>query len=215
MRGEMTLSAAMHQLQTTGRVQLPGEAAWSSRLLRGLTLVLVVLIGLVGVGALVVGLVAIATGAVEVTVATIIGLVTVVGMMAGLMILVLSWRRSLRGYADTERSPVVLEAAGLTLRGIGPIPWWDFGPAEHRMVPAEHDSGYTRRAVMGLTQSGFHTVNVLMPEHLRPRIGPVHGPFWNRRREWLHVPGVAGLGEGEVMDLINTARAMHTAPRRW
>lgn len=214
MLEEMTLSGAMHQLHTTGRVQLPGEAAWSSRLLRGLTLVLVVLIGLVGVGALVVGLVVITTGAVEVTAATVIGLVMVVGMMAGLMILVLSWRRSLRGHADTERSPVVLEAPGLTLRGIGPIPWWDFGPAEHRMVPAEHDSGYTRRAVMGLTPSGFHTVNVLTPEHLRPRIGPAHGPIWNKRREWLYVPGVAGLREGEVMDLINSARTMYTAPRR-
>lgn len=212
--GETTLPGAMHELHTTGRVQLPGEPAWSSRLLRGLTLVLVILIGLVEVGALVVGLAVIATGAVKVTAATLIGLVMVVGMLAGLMVLVLAWLRSLRGYANTESSPVVLEAAGLTLRGIGPIPWWDFGPAEHRMVPAEHDSGYTRRAVMGLTQSGFHTVNVLMPEHLRSRIGPAHGPLWNKRREWLHVPGVAGLAEGEVMDLTNAARAIHTAPRR-
>ncbi len=203
------MQGTLQQLRTTGMVRLPGTPARTSRLLRGLTLVLVVLIGLVGIGGLGFGVVAIATGAVEVTAATIMGMVMVLAMMAGLMALVLWWRRSLGRYAQVENLPLVIDASGLTLRGIGPIPWWDFGPAEHRMVPAEHDDGYTRRAVMTLTRSGFHNVNVALPEHLRSRISPAHGPFWNKRHDWIYVPGVAGLGEGEVMDLINTARAMY------
>lgn len=203
------MQGTLQQLRTTGMVRLPGTPARTSRLLRGLTLVLVVLIGLVGIGGLGFGVVAIATGAVEVTAATIMGMVMVLAMMAGLMALVLWWRRSLGRYAQVENLPLVIDASGLTLRGIGPIPWWDFGPAEHRMVPAEHDDGYTRRAVMTLTRSGFHNVNVVLPEHLRSRISPAHGPFWNKRHDWIYVPGVAGLGEGEVMDLINTARAMY------
>ena len=205
------MQGALQQLRTTGMVRLPGSPAWTSRLLRGLTLVLAGLIGLVAVGGLVVGVVVIATGAVEVTAATIVGMVMVLAMLAALMALVLWWRRSLNRYAQVEHLPVVLDASGLTLRGVGPIPWWDFGPAEHRMVPSEHSDGYTRRAVMVLTRSGFHNVNVALPEQLRSRICPAHGPFWNKRHEWIYVPGVAGLGEGEVMDLINTARAMHSS----
>ncbi len=205
------MQGALQQLRATGRVRLHGHPAWTSRLLRGLTLVLVGLIALVAVGGLAFGVVVIATGAVEVTAATILGLAMALAMLTLLMALVLWWRRSLNRYAQVELLPVVLDASGLTLRGVGPIPWWDFWPAEHRMVPAEHDSGYTRRAVMLLTPSGFHNVNVGLPEHLRSRISPAHGPFWNKRHEWIYVPGVAGLGEGEVMGLINTARAMYTA----
>src|SRR5699024_12538047 len=49
-------------------------------------------------------------------------------------------------FRDTERQPVLLEPRGLTLRGIGPIPWADFGPAEKKMVPAERNEGYALRS---------------------------------------------------------------------
>lgn len=212
MQGTVTQQWAMRELHVTGRVQLPGRPALWSRVTRGLTLVLLLLIGVAGCAGLVGMLAAAVNGSVRITAITVMSMIMVAAMLAGMVALVLWWRRSLSRYAEVERSPVVLEASGLTLRTIGPIPWWDFGPAEYRMVPAEHNSGYTRRAVMRLTPSGFHGVNVLLPAHLRSRVSPVHGPIWNRRHEWIYVPGVDGLSQREVMDLINAARALFMSP---
>lgn len=42
--------------------------------------------------------------------------------------------RLMRDRLSAETEPVVLDAQGITLRDIGPIPWGDVGPPERRLV---------------------------------------------------------------------------------
>ena len=105
-----------------------------------------------------------------------------------------------------------MDGYGLTLRGLGPIPWADFGPAEHRMVQAAHDSGYTRRAILPLTPTGMVNVNERLTAEQKKVVGPATGSLWNRqRRQYIAVPGVLGLRQVEVMHLINVGHEMYPA----
>lgn len=179
---------------------------WSSAM-RWLFLVLLALVALLAVGGLVAIPFALASGA-EVTAATVLGFFGVYAMLAVMATLIgVGYRRQKR-YRAVERQDVVLEAGGITLRGVGPIPWRDFGPAQHRMVRNEHSDGLVRRAVMPLTASGFAGVNQRLAPALRVRISPATGPFWNRTHRHIYVPGVEGMRQGEVMWLINAAHQM-------
>lgn len=198
----------MHALHQTGRLRLQGApAVWSS----GILVLLRIVMGLViflAVG----GLVAVVSVAFLVEnppwFGMIFGFISGLGMMAVLFFLIRLGMQRQEQFRETEREPVLLEPAGLTLRGIGPIPWRDFGPAVKRMVPAEKDSGYTLRAVMELTNSGMFNVNERTPPELRERISPVMGPMWNRHHRYIYVPGVEGLQQSDVIELINMAHRM-------
>lgn len=197
---------ALRAVQESGKVTLPGEPAVWSSMLRWLFRVLMGLVGLLAVGGLVFVLIALASG-IRMTAATILGVVMVYAMLAaGMALLIVGLRKHSRT-REKERHDVTIDAQGMTLRGIGPIPWEDFGSAEHRMVRPKHDSGWVRRAVMPLTASGLLNVNERMRADLRDRIGPAEGPFWNRHHRWIYVPGVEGLRQAEVMELINTAHS--------
>lgn len=194
---------ALTSLPTTDVARMPGQPAGWSRVTKWLFLALIGIVSLLPV--VVVVLSVVMWDEVEVTVATILGLVGVLVMAAGLLTLVVfGYRRHVR-FCEVERQDVTLEAHGLTLRGVGPIPWQDFGPAQHRMVRSEHGSGYVRRAVMPLTPSGLVTVNECTLQSVRGRISPATGPFWNRHHRWIYVPRVEGMRQNEVMQLINTA----------
>lgn len=209
---DVTTHQALSTLHATGRITLPGApAAWSSTLLV-LFFVLMGLIGLVTLG-VVVGLpIAVAAG-VDVTVFTVFGLLGVLGAFAALMLLLRHGVRAQKAYRDQERQNVTIDAKGLTLRGVGPVPWADFGTAEYRMVPAERNSGRVRRAVMELTDSGKAAVNQHLHPALRKRLSPPIGPMWNRHHRYIYLPGIAGMSEKDVMYLINTARGMIGVPR--
>lgn len=208
------MTSALHQLHNAGRVHLRGRpAAWSNAL-RILLMVLIGLIGVLVVGAPILLVTLAVTGRASITAGTVVSALAAIVMLALLgAVVVLVYRRHSR-LRDVECSPVVLEPRGITLRGIGPIPWHDFGAAQHRMVRAEHDTGYVRRAVMELTPSGFFAVNEQLPESLRDRISPATGPAWIRQRHCIYVPGVDGLRQREVMDLINRAHWMFTSFRQ-
>lgn len=196
---------------------MPGRPAGWSKARRWLFLVLIGLVSLVGLGAAIALGLVLSGESLRVTGATISGIISVYAMLfGGLALLITTYRRQLE-FADLEREEVRLETRGMTLRGIGPIPWQDFEPARSMMVRAEHSGSYTLRAVMPLTQLGLVNVNQRMPRQLRGRISPAVGPFWSRRHRWLYVPGVEGMPEGAVMELINTAHWMfgqtvHTHP---
>ena len=143
----------------------------------------------------------------------IFGYITSLGLITGLFFLIRHGMRRQEQFRDTERQPVVLEPRGLTLRGIGPIPWADFGPAVKKMVPAERDEGYALRAVMPLSTSGLFNVNERTPHKMRDRISPAMGPFWNRHHRYIYVPGIEGLNQSEVMYLINVAHELHARIR--
>ena len=207
------IDEALARLQAAGSVMLAGKpATWSSglRVLMIILLVLVVLVGLGSIGGIPF---AIAAG-LQVGPGTIFGVVGVGGMiLLGIVLLRIGIRNQQR-HRVTEREPIVIEQRGLTLRGVGPIPWSDFGHAEHRMVPAERDSGYVRRAVMELTPVGMANVNERLPRNLRERISPKMGPIWNQHHRYVYVPAAEGLSQREVMHLINAAREMFLAPPR-
>lgn len=206
---------ALTSLQTTGVVTMPGRPAGWSRLTKWLFLVLIGLVSLLPTVALV--LVVVTWGQVESTAATVLGLIAVLVMTAVLAMLVILGHRRHARFSEVERQDVTLDTRGLTLRGVGPIPWRDFGPAQHRMVRSEYSDGFVRRAVMPLTPSGFATVNERTPQSVRRLICPATGPFWNRRHRWIYVPGVEGMRQAEVMQVINTAHGMFAdrpAPER-
>lgn len=199
------MQQAMTSLHQTGRVSLPGAPAFWSKVIGVLFKILLGLIGFLVIGALVIVLVMVVNGALPGS-AALFGTFGAVVLLGGLGALVRSWHRKQNAYRDIEHQPVIMDPRGLTFRGIGPVPWTDFGIAEHRMVPAERDSGWTRRAVMELTQKGLFNVNERTPRALRKRISPPMGPVWNRHHRYIYVPGVDGLKQREVMELINRAR---------
>lgn len=203
-------SQAWDTLQATGRICLEGEPASWSKALKSLVIVLLGLIGLLAVGVFVGFPVLIFTG-MEVSAGSVFGFLGCLAMLTAMGSLVLHWHRVRNRYREVESLPVILDANGLTLRGVGPIPWQDFGLAEHQMVRAEHDSSYTRRAVMPLTAAGYHNVNQLLAYELRPRVSPATGSIRNRHHPNIYVPGVAGMKTSEVMWLINSARSLFTA----
>lgn len=198
----------MHTLHYTGRLRLEGEPALWSKSTMVLSRILMGLITLVAVGAF------IAVVAVGIFVENppwggmVFGFIGCLGMMTILFLWIRHTVRRRSRYQDTERQPVVFEPQGLTMRGVGPIPWVDFGPAERRMVPAEHDDGFTLRAVMELTPSGMFNVNERTPPEMRELISPAMGPIWNRHHRYIYVPGVDGFRQAEVIELINMAHRM-------
>ena len=207
VRVSSAVNAAWATLQGTGRVSLPGEPAVWSGAMRWLFLVLLTLIGVLAVGGLVAVPFALASG-IDVTVATVLGFLGVYAMLTVAAVLLNRGYRRQKRYLTVERRAVVLDAHGITLRGVGPIPWRDFGLAQHLMVRNEHSDGWVRRAVMPLTASGFAVVNQRLAPALRERISPPTGPFWNRTHRHIYVPGVEEMGQGEVMWLINAAHQM-------
>lgn len=202
----MTYERALASLQSTGAVRVKGQPAPWSRATRAL---LRVLIGFECVLPVVlVVLLVVFWDEVGMGVGTLFGFIGVLVMVAGMLALtVFGYRRQGR-FAGIERQDVTLEQGGLTLRGIGPIPWQDFAPAEYRSVRSEHGSNFVQRAVMPLMPSGLVMVNERTPQALRTRISPATGPIWNHQHLWIYVPGVEGMQQHEVMQLINVAHRM-------
>src|SRR5690606_35032543 len=146
--------AAWSALRQTGQVTLRGEPATWSRVTRWLFVVLGGLVGLLALAPVVV-IPLVLLGGAEISLGIVFGVFGVYAMLTGLgVVLVLGYRRQAR-YLALERQRVILDARGLTLRGVGPIPWHDVGPAEHRLVRNENSDGFVRRAVMPLTASGL------------------------------------------------------------
>lgn len=201
------MQQTMNDLHNTGYVSLPGAPARWSNLTGVLAKVLLGLIGVVAIGGVVVVLIMVINGTFPGG-AALFGVFGVLVMLGGLGTLVWLWNRRQNSYRDLERQPVIMEPRGLTLRGIGPIPWTDFGIAERRWVPAEQDDGWVRRSVMELTQQGFFNVNERTAPEMRRRISPPIGPVWNKHHRFVYVPGVEGLEQHEVMDLINAAHGL-------
>jgi hypothetical protein len=112
--------------------------------------------------------------------------------------------RSMNRARTSEAFDVVLAPNGLTLRGVGPIPWTHFAPAQMKLVMSEHGGGgYKRRAVMPLTEAGIATVNGALAPELRERLFYATGPAWDRLTRYIAVPGIQGMNTKESMALLN------------
>lgn len=202
----MSFDEALAQLHRSGSVTLNGAPAGWSRVTRVLFIVLMVLIAILIVGAVIGVIVGGLSGVPLMPMG--IGAVTGIGLFVGMFFLVRAGHRSKRRYLEIEREPVILDPRGITLRGVGPIPWAHFGPAGRIMVPAEHSSGRILRAVMSLTPPGLEAVNHHLHPDLRERVSPSVGTFWRHHHDYVYVPGVEGMSEGEVIQIINAAHQM-------
>src|SRR5699024_7857409 len=122
-----TLQQAMETLQRKGSVRISrAPADWAKTLVVQFRIVMGVVILLAGGGLV---------GVISVSIVAdnppwfgmIFGYITSLGLINGLFFLIRHGMRRQEQFRDTERQPVLLEPRGLTLRGIGPIPWADFG----------------------------------------------------------------------------------------
>ncbi|MGO2112631.1 MAG: hypothetical protein ACTH31_13565, partial [Pseudoclavibacter sp.] len=110
------------------------------------------------------------------------------------------WRRNV----DAERIPVVLDAAGVRVRGIGPVPWHDLEPPRRHRVLTRSDVG-GMLPVMPLTPPGRTRANA-QPGGQALLIGPI--PYLQFQVNDLVLPGISGYTEDEVLALFAAAHAM-------
>lgn len=198
-----TMNFALQSLHQSGRVVLPGAPAVYPDTARGWIIVVLMFVSLLPLGLLLLAvLLAIATDSL------IAGIVTFGFLVLGpfTFAAVVWWRyfRWRRKYAELpEQVPVTMDPNGLTMRGVGPIAWSDFGPAMHKLLPAEFGHGLSASAVLPLTDRGIVMMNQHMPPDLSQRVTPIRVAGGHSR--YLEVPGIQGLSQREVMDLINAA----------
>lgn len=185
---------------------LPGAASAPMRLQRLLSWALVAVVG----GGMAIMVVVVAISMVDGTIAPGTGLAVIIGGVALAIVFITGltlWFRRMRTGAVQEHEPVVLDSTGLTMNGVGPIPWEDFEPAGSALVPAEFNSGRTLRTVMMLTPSGRERMNTLLPRELRQRIAPARDTLSGPGvATYLRLPGVRGMGGRDVKGIINSAR---------
>lgn len=132
-------------------------------------------------------------------------------VIAGLALLIPAFvLRSMNRARAVDTFDVILAPNGLTLRGVGPIPWTHFESARKKMVLTKHGSGnYNSRAVMPLTEAGLATVNGPLHPELRDRLFYATGPAWNFLYRYIAVPGLQGMSTKESMALLNLAHHMY------
>ncbi|GGA74630.1 hypothetical protein GCM10011490_26660 [Pseudoclavibacter endophyticus] len=196
---------ARRELLSRGAVTLPGAPPGWSTLLHVLIWLLLAMTVVVAIGLPIGLVVAIANG---VAVHPIAFAAPLGGV--GLVALVIVLLRSHRRFREAQRMAVTFAPQGLTVRGIGPIPWHDVYPPSHQLVPSQYDSGYERRAVMPLTASGLQNVSRLAPAH-RKLLGPTSGGLLTggQRTESIHVPSAAAMGTEEMMRLCALAHQLY------
>lgn len=106
--------------------------------------------------------------------------------------------RMMRGRLLSEHDPVVLSAHGISLRGIGPIPWSHLEPPRRTRVPVKNDIGGDC-LVMTFTPDGHAFANQ-RPGWWSNRIGPK--PYLRFDIPHLLLPGIKGLSDEDVMELF-------------
>ena len=203
-----SLDHALTQLQASGRVSLPGKRSTRTRVLTVLFSILIGLTALITVGMIGFGIYVMSTG----VFVNPIGLGAPVMSGVGCFVLIMVLRKQRRASA-AELLNITLEPAGITMRGIGPIPWHEVAPPTFAMVRAQYDSAFERRAVLPLTAVGITNVNRLLPPDTRRALGPRTGGLLTggARTEALYVPAADGLSTDDTMHLFATAHQMFAA----
>lgn len=142
------------------------------------------------------------------TVGAGMALVGVVGLLGGVAL-----RRSNRRAPGTRW---VVDARGITIEGIGPIPWGDLEPTAHRLEPSPYNEGLQRALVMPLSPWGEQRAQSLGPEARRilnasTRARPITGP---RPLRSLRVNAMKDMPARDFAVFLDRARA-HFSPRRF
>lgn len=192
---------ARQQLDRLGAVALPGTtSAATHRWLAGRRTLGRVCggIGVVGGICAVVGVAAREVGAWSLLLPLGLFLVFFGVVTVGLAVLS---RRLIGDRLRAEHRPVVLDETGISLRGIGPIPWRDVEPPEIRRIWVRHDIG-GRCALMELTPPGHRRVNS-PPGPWTAMVGP--RPYLRVDVPYLLLPGIDGFSEDETVELFRVA----------
>lgn len=197
------LNSTLQGLDAHGAVTLPGRASEPlSRWLRTRSRAIRVAFGVGGAGVLLIVLGVLLRNVGLWALLIIVGaLPTVLGTLVGLILIATGrlWADRIRA----EELPVRLDASGVSLRGIGPIPWADLRVPEHRWVPVKNDIG-GQCTVMPLTPQAQARVSA-QPGHWQVRVGPK--PYLRLVPPFLLLPGVEGLSEDEVVHLFRFAHS--------
>lgn len=194
---------AISRLHAHCEVELPGAIGEGHRRWRRKSIVAAIAfgaVGLLGVLAIVIGL------AYRERVGGLVifgGFMALVGLPAAILmsLLPLLWR----GQFKMHLHPVRISRDGIWLRGIGPVPWSDVAPPTYVRVMTKNEPG-GRLAVMPFTPAGFARANHDVPTRMRPRLGP--RVYLTTQFRYLLVPGVAGMTEHEVMQVLAEAHRM-------
>lgn len=197
---------AQHELLTRGAITLPGAPSGWSNVVNVLLYVLLGLAILIAIG-LPVGLVVMVANGADVLPG---GLLAIPGAFVPLLLVWFLRRGFRRSLNAQRRNPVILAPQGLTVRGIGPIPWHQLNPPTMEMVPAQFDSGYERRAVMMLTRSGMQGVASVPPAQ-RKVLGPATGGLLTggQRTTAVYLPSAQGISGSEMMRLCTLAHQLY------
>lgn len=208
----LTLPEALRRLAMDGRVELPGRRSdlttrWL-RTHRGRQLRLVPLL-VIGFAAAVVGVTAEWSIMSGILGYTGLGLAFVV-LLRMMFIQGATGRWEYYARRGAEKTPVVVDPAGIILRGVGPLPWSFVMRPERRLNAAKYDiSGDS--IVMPLTPAGYAYVQAQAP-WWRRRVGTI--PDLNHDVTVLLLPGIAGLTEVETAHLFATAHEKFGRMRR-
>lgn len=127
------------------------------------------------------------------------GAVPLVAMLGGLWFWLGRQRRD-------ESRPLVVAAAGLTVKGVGPVPWAHLLPPEVQWRQAEHDSSFRRLPVMPFTALGFAHLQSNVPAGQR-RLLCGRDSRWGIQPAVVRLPPVRGVGRDELVALLAEAHA--------
>ncbi|MEH0974575.1 hypothetical protein V6U77_25925 [Micromonospora sp. CPCC 205546] len=196
------LAWALQQLHVHGAVSLPGRRSDPViRWLKRRRLFIGISLGIMGLGVLVliagIALRQVGVWALGIPIGAFLVFVGVVYLGVVLMT-----GRLMGGRVRAETQPVVIDATGIILRGIGPIPWSDVAPPERRRIPVKNDIGGLC-TVMPLTEQGHARVNSQLGWWTN-LVGPK--PYLRWDLPYLLLPGIDGLSEDETVHLFRIAR---------
>lgn len=194
------VSSALHTLRTSGRVTLPGRIGDPHlRMRRRLTTVAIV-VAIICAAGLIVLLMGILLRA-----ALLIGIgapFVFIGLVFTVVTVVVS--SNLRRWLRVETAPVTIDAQGIRLRGIGPVPWADVYPPAFIKITTRGDVNGVC-GVMALTPQGYARVNSFpLPQSYL--IGPK--PYFRIDVPYLLLPGIAGVTEADTVYLFGVAHEM-------
>ncbi|WP_144794917.1 hypothetical protein [Kocuria palustris] len=204
----VTPDATLQHLRARGAVMLPGRrsdvvARWLGR--QRVAAAVLLSLGVVGVLLVPLGAALQEIGLWSLLIPLGV-LLAFVGLLAGVGAAVAI--RSIGSRWRVEEQPVVLDGLGVSLRGIGPLPWSVLGPPERRRIRVKNDVGGLC-PVMPLSPEGRAMVRAQSLWWQR-RVGP--RPYLRFEVPYLLLPGIDGFTEDQTIELFGRARGLCLRP---
>lgn len=125
------------------------------------------------------------------------------GLVAGLTLRRRS--RNVRGAVWT------VDTRGITIDGVGPVPWGDLEAPTHRFEPNPYDDGYQRALVMPLTDAGRQRALALDPTSRRIINVSVRDTvfFGPKPLKSVRIPAMKEMSGGDFAGFLENARRFY------